>query len=48
MAGRRITTQALLKEYSRHTNDNWFWALALAAYAADQIQPMSGPIAKTI
>jgi hypothetical protein len=30
------------------THDDRFWALALATYAADQIQPMSGPIARTI
>ena len=29
-------------------HDDRFWALSLAAYAADQIQPMSGPIARTI
>jgi hypothetical protein len=33
---------------ARGSHDDMFWALALAVYAADQIQQMSGPIARTI
>ncbi len=36
-----------LKVGSCQTNNDWIWALALTAYAADQIQPLSGPIART-
>ena len=38
----------LLFNHPQGTNDDRFWALSLAIYAADQIQPMSGPIARTI
>jgi hypothetical protein len=29
-----------LKVYARHTNDDRFWALALAAYASEKTAPL--------
>ena len=41
-------TGKLLFNHPQGTHDDRFWALALAAYAADQVQPMGGPIARSI
>jgi hypothetical protein len=38
----------LLFNHPQGTNDDRFWALALAVYAADQVHPASRPIARTI
>ncbi|MBL7167236.1 hypothetical protein ISS40_01055 [Candidatus Bathyarchaeota archaeon] len=38
----------LLFNHPQGTNDDRFWSLALAVYAADQVPPPSKPIARTI
>ena len=38
----------LLFNHPHGTHDDRFWALARAAYAAEQVQPMGGSIARTV
>ena len=43
-----INSGKLLFNYPQGTNDDRFWAFALAVYAADQVHLASRPIARTI
>ena len=42
-----ISSAKLHFNHPQGTNDDRFWALALAVYAADQVHPASRPSART-